>query len=80
MVQNWIQSVKYNWILSDIQLYIYQLITSCIYMDIYIYIYIFFGESVYMDIFKDIQQDTSYNSYLYNLNTIDNHFYILLTI
>ena len=53
-------------------------------MDIYIYIYIdiyiFFEESIYMDIFKDIQQDTSYNSYLYNLNTIDSHFYILLTL
>ena len=24
MVQNWIQIVKYNWILSDFQLYIYK--------------------------------------------------------
>ena len=31
-----------------------------------------------MDTFKDIQQDAFYNSYIYNLNAIDSHFYILL--
>ena len=32
-----------------------------------------------MDTLKDIQWDAWYNSYIYNLNTIDSYFYILLT-
>ena len=60
-------------------------------INIYIYIYMererereressFVTSCIYMNTLKDIQKHRQYNSYIYNLNTIDSHSYILLTL